>query len=499
MSLENKIKTFQALQRNLYAKNHLMALLRFDSETAAPKGSTDARGVTMSIMSEEIFKQMTAPETYALLDELSANKDALDQLTARQVELMNRELKLLKNIPMQEYIDYELLLNKSHEVWIEAKQKNDFALFQPYLEKIVAASIRNAGYIDSSKQPYDVLLDRFEHGFTMADYDPYFAAMKESLVPTILEIAKRPAPDSSILQQRYPIEKQKQLSQRLMELVGVDKNYCVLAEAEHPFSTTFSKYDARITTHYYEDQVESSLYSVIHESGHAMYEMHIADELQYSLLATGGSLGLHESQSRFYENIVGRSREFMGLLLPILKDIFPEQMKNATEESLYLAMNKVTPSLIRTAADELTYSLHVLIRYEIEKLLISGELKVAEAPKYWNELYKKHLGVDVPSDSEGILQDIHWSEGALGYFPTYSIGSAYGAQMLHKMSEEFNVYQAIANNSIQQISGWLAKNIHVHGCLYDPKDVIRMACGAEFEPQYYFDYLNKKYKDMYHI
>lgn len=499
MNLQEKIKAFQKLQKTLHAQNHLLGVLSYDSETQAPKGSTDARGYTMSVASEERFKLMTAPETFELLDGLTERIQELDALTARQVVLMNRELKVLKEMPMEEYINYQVLLNKSHDVWVEAKQKNDFRIFQPYLEKIVEANIKLASYIDKEKKPYDALLGQYEYGYTMEDYDPYFKAMQENLVPTILEIAKKPAPDSKVLEKYYPIEKQKELSKRIMELIHIDKNHCTIAEAEHPFSTHFSKYDVRITTHYYENMVDNSLYSVIHEGGHALYELHTGDSLQYTSLANGSSLGLHESQSRFYENIIGRSREFMSLLLPIMKELFPEQMDGISEESLYKALNKVNPSLIRIMADELTYSLHILIRYEIEKKLISRELSVKDAPAFWNKLYKEYLGVNVPSDSEGILQDVHWSNGSFGYFPTYSLGSAYGAQMLHKMNEEFNVNEAIAKGEIKKIGDWLEKNVHVHGSLYDPKEIIQMACGASFNPQYYFDYLNDKFKTIYDI
>lgn len=499
MALEQQIQEFQQLQQKLHAKKHLLGVLGFDSETVAPKGSTEARGFTLALISEELFTLQTSPETFTLLDSLHNHKSALDALTARQVELMRRDLKMLKNMPKQEYIDLQVLLNKTHEVWVEAKQKNDYKLFRPYLQQIIEATIRIASYIDDKKKPYDALLGQYEYGYTTADYDPFFKGLQEQLVPTILEISKCPAPDTKFLDLSYPIEKQRALSLRLMDLIHCDRNFCSIAEAEHPFSTHFSKYDVRITTHYHEHMPQDSLYSVIHEGGHALYELHTGDALQYSNLANGASLGLHESQSRFYENIIGRSREFMGLLLPLLQEIFPEQMQGVTEEKLYLALNKVSPSLIRTQADELTYSLHVLIRYEIEKRLIAGELSVEDAPKYWNKLYKDYLGVEVPSDSEGILQDVHWSGGSFGYFPTYSLGSAYGAQMLHKIEQNFSTKDAIASGNIKKIGDWLEQNVHVHGSLYDPKDILKMACGEDFNPQYYFDYLNKKFKGIYKI
>ncbi|MDY5730426.1 MAG: carboxypeptidase M32 [Eubacteriales bacterium] len=496
--MKEKIEQFKKLQRTLHAKSHLMGVLSFDSETQAPKGSTDGRGETMAMLSEEIFTLQTSPEAFALIDELKNAKD-IDPITARQVELMDRELKMLKNMPMQEYIDYQVLLNKSHEVWAEAKVNNDFASFAPYLEKIIQANIRMAGYIDSSKKPYDALLGQYEYGYGMADYDPFFTAMQKNLVPIILEIGKRPAPNTSFLETSYPIEQQKALSQRVMDIMGIDKRYCALSESEHPFTTHFNKHDVRITTHYYENAVDSSLYSVLHEGGHALYELHTGDTLQNSNLATGTSLGMHESQSRFYENIIGRNKAFTNRLLVLMQEIFPTQLQNVSQEEFYRALNKVSPSLIRIEADELTYSLHVLIRYEIEKKLISGELAVADAPAYWNKLYKDYLGVDVPNDSQGILQDVHWALGSIGYFPTYALGSAYGAQMLHAMQKQIDFQACLESGDIAPVSKWLEENIHVHGSMLDPKQILEQCCGEAFNPQYYFDYLSNKFKEIYQL
>ena len=260
----------------------------------------------------------------------------------------------------------------------------------------------------------------------------------------------------------------------------------------------FNNQDVRITTNYKEDSVADSMYSVIHEGGHAKYELGIRDEFQYTVLAGGVSMGVHESQSRFYENIIGRSRAFVEAIFPKMQEFFPEQLGDVTAEQMYRAVNKVQPSLIRTESDELTYSLHVMIRYEIEKQLIGGTLEVKDVPKVWNRLYKEYLGVDVPDDKHGCLQDSHWSGGSFGYFPSYALGSAYGAQMLQNMEKDIDVWGPVAKGDLSAVSGWLMDKVHQYGSFLEPADVVKNACGT-FDPSVYTDYLTKKYTELYHL
>ncbi len=240
------------------------------------------------------------------------------------------------------------------------------------------------------------------------------------------------------------------------------------------------------------------MFSVIHEGGHALYDMGSADELAYTNLDGGVSMGIHESQSRFYENIIGRSREFVEYIYPKMQELFPTQLAGVTSEAFYRAVNKGEPSLIRTEADELTYSLHVIIRYELEKKLMDGSLQVADLPAAWNALYKEYLGVDVPDDTHGVLQDSHWSGGSIGYFPSYSLGSAYGAQMLSVMEKELDVKALVARGEIAPITAWLREHIHRHASMYEPMDLFEKTCG-KFDPQYYIDYLEKKYTALYNL
>jgi carboxypeptidase Taq len=279
--------------------------------------------------------------------------------------------------------------------------------------------------------------------------------------------------------------------------MAMDLDHIGLATTEHPFTTSFGSHnDVRITTHYYEENVSYSMYSVIHEGGHALYDSGSADEFAYTALDGGISMGIHESQSRFYENLLGRSRAFCNCVLPVMKALFP-QMGATTEEEFFKAINVVEPSLIRTEADEVTYCLHVMIRYEIEKRVMAGELAVHDIPAEWNRLYKEYLGIDVPDDKRGCLQDSHWSGGSIGYFPSYALGSAYGAQFLRKMKEDIDVDALMEKGDFAPINAWLRERIWQYGCLYEPAELLERVLGEPFDPQVYLDYLEEKCKAVY--
>ena len=298
---------------------------------------------------------------------------------------------------------------------------------------------------------------------------------------------------------RFPIADQRVFSDRLMQMMGIDRSRCGIAETEHPFTTNFNKWDVRITTNYCETDVADSMYSVIHEGGHALYELDTADDIQFTNLASGASMGLHESQSRFYENIIGRSLPFCRALLPVMQEVFPAQMKGVTAEALYAAVNKSRPSLIRTHADELTYGQHIAIRYEMEKLMIGGDAKVEELPALWNQMYKEYLGVTVPNNREGILQDVHWSGGMIGYFPSYALGSAYGVQMLAAMEKDFDPWADVEKADLSHITAWLGEKIHCHGKLLTPPQLLHNAIGQDFDPACYVNYLKRKFSALYNL
>ena len=391
-------------------------------------------------------------------------------------------------------MEYQMLVNSAEAVWHKSKYDNYFPAFAPYLEKLVEANRRFAAYFDNEKHPDDVMLDDYEQGMTRVELDRFFADLRAKIVPLIESIREEQAAvRDDFLYRYYPVEGQRKLADRLMEVMGIDRSHCGLAETLHPFTMTFNKNDVRITTHYEENNLASSIYSVVHEGGHALYELNTADEFENTCLSGGVSMGIHESQSRLYENIIGRSRGFAAIVDRLSREIFPEQLADVTEEEFYRAINKSVPSLIRTEADEVTYCLHVMVRYEIEKALFDGTVAVADLPAVWAEKMKAYLGVDVPDDSRGVLQDSHWSGGSFGYFPSYAVGSAYSAQIAAKLAEQIDLEGCIARGEISKITDILREGLYRFGCLYDPGDLLARFCGKPFDPTYYTDYLVKKF------
>lgn len=496
MELKEALQELELLQKKMYAYNAASSALYLDSVTVAPGDTAEGRGVAMGILAGEQQKLLANPQVGELLEILSARKEELDEAVRRQVEELQRSYRQMSRIPADEYMEYAILTNEASDVWHRAKEADDFELFRPVLEKLVAFNRKLAAYYDDSKKPYDALLNEYERGTDMEYLDQFFAAVRDRLVPLIHAIGEVPQIDDSFLHRHYPAEAQRRFSDYLMEVMGLDRSHCTIGETEHPFTLEFNNKDVRITTNYKENNVADSMYSVIHEGGHAKYELGIRDDLQYTCLAGGVSMGVHESQSRFYENIIGRSRPFVEAIFPKMQEFFPEQLGDVTAEQMYLAVNRVEPSLIRTEADELTYSLHVLIRYEIEKQLIGGTLEVKDIPEVWNRLYREYLGVEVPDNKRGCLQDSHWSGGAFGYFPSYALGSAYGAQMLKNMEQEIDVWGTVARGDLSAVSGWLKEKVHQYGSLMEPADVVKNACGT-FDPTVYTDYLTKKYCEIY--
>ena len=496
MELNEALQQLDTLQKKMFAYGAASSALYLDGVTVAPSDTSAGRGVALGILAGESHKLFANEQVGEMLAFLTQHSEELEPNVRRQVELLSRGYKKLSRIPADEYMEYAILSNEASDVWHKAKEESDFELFRPVLEKMVAFNLKFAGYYDSTKAPYDALLGEYERGLDTAYLDKFFAAVREKLVPLIHAIGEKEQVDDSFLHQHFPVETQRKFSDYLMEVLGLDRTHCTIGETEHPFTLNFHNKDVRITTNYKEDNLASSMYSVIHEGGHAKYELGVCDEVQYTCLAGGASMSIHESQSRFYENIIGRSRPFIQAIYPKVQEFFPEQLKNVTAEDFYRAVNKAQPSLIRTEADELTYCLHVMIRYEIEKQLFGGTLEVKDVPGEWNRLYKEYLGVDVPDDKHGCLQDSHWSGGMFGYFPSYALGSAYGAQMAKNMEEEMDVWGPVARGDLSAVSAWLGDKVHRFGNLLEPADIRQNACG-EFDPTVYTDYLTAKFTELY--
>lgn len=498
-STKQALEELNKWQRTNAAYTHAIEVLYLDATTAAPSDTGEGRGKTLEILTQVVYDLTTNPRNGELLSYLEAHLEELTPLEKREVEILRKRYDEVNRIPAEEYVAYSVLINEAQDVWHKAKLEDDFEAFAPYLEKIVAYNRKFAGYYHPEMEPYNALLNDYEEGLTMETLDAFFAQLRQTIVPLIEKIQNTRQIDDSFLFRHYPVETQRIFSDYLMETMGIDGRHCGIAETEHPYTTNFNNKDVRITTHYYEDNLVSSMFSVIHEGGHALYELDCDDRYNYTAVAGGVSMGIHESQSRFYENIIGRSEAFTHAIFPKVRELFPEQMADVDETMFYRAINKAQPSLIRTEADELTYALHVMVRYEIEKKLIDGSLAVRDVPDAWKALYKEYLGVDVPNDREGCLQDSHWSGGSIGYFPSYALGSAYGPQMLHKMEEDLgDIWQDVAKGDLSKVTAWLREHIHRHASFYKPGELFGQVCG-KFDARYYTDYLTEKYTKLYHL
>ena len=496
---ELAVEALRKLEELMAAYNHVMGVTYLDAATAAPKATWEGRGRTMGILSKVTYDLIANESNAELLSVLESDLDTLDPQIRRETELLRKQYDQLHRIPADEYVAYSVLINDAQAAWEKAKSENDFPAFAPYLEKIVDYNRRFAGYYNPQMAPYDALLNEYEEGLNMETLDAFFGQLREALVPLISRIKVAEPVNDSFLFKTYPIEKQRIFSDYLMEVLGLDRNHCGIGETEHPFTINFNNKDVRITTHYHENSLASSMFSVIHEGGHALYELGCDDCYNFTFLSGGVSMGIHESQSRFYENIIGRSRSFIELIYPKLLEIFPEQLSGVSAEMFHKAINKAEPSLIRTEADDLTYALHIMIRYELEKQLIDGTLKVKDVPAAWNNLYQQYLGVTVPDDTHGCLQDSHWSGGSIGYFPSYALGSAYGPQLLNAMEKEIGSIDAlILEGSISVITDWLKAHIHKYACFLKPNVLFEQACG-KFDASYYINYLTQKYTALYHL
>lgn len=499
MTLNEAKQKLAEFEKTQFALSHSMGLMYYDGATIAPKGSADVRALTLGEMSRISYNLTTSPKTVEMLEALVSHKDELDAIASRKVSELYLNYDRMRRIPVQEYVAYQALLTKGDAVWHEAKEKSDFALFEPYLQKIFDSSKQIALYIEPDKKPYDTMLDLFERGLDTKRCDEFFVPLRKKLVPLINKVKENAGKvDDTPLNQTFPVKIQRKFSDFLMDILDLDRNHCIIGETEHPFTTSFSKNDVRITTHYYENMLVSSLYSVVHEGGHALYEQHIGDDIALSQLGNGVSMAIHESQSRFYENVIGRSREFGAVIFPWLKKEFSPRLDSVTEEEFYKIVNKSAPSLIRTEADELTYSLHIMVRYELERRMFEGELTAKDLPGEWNRLYREYLGIDVPNDKTGVLQDSHWSNGNIGYFPSYAIGSAYAAQFLEVMKKDIDVAKEVKSGKLTNINKWFEERIWKYGRLYDPGVLFEMVCGR-FDPDAYISYLEKKYSEVYEL
>lgn len=475
----------------------------FDWDTSAgdaPEEAADYTAKLVGILAGESFALCTSDETVKLLKDCLEHPSD-DEVETAIVKRLWEDYEKICHIPKEEYIAYQELVSKGMNRWERAKDEKDFSLFSPVLKELVEMSKKINGYRPRKEglTLYDMMLDEYEKGFTTKELDRFFGELKDELLPIVKKVSeKQDIVRTDFLTRNCSIDEQKHFNYVLAEYLGFDHTRGVIAESAHPFTTSLHNRDVRITTHYYENMITSAIFSTIHETGHAIFEQNNSDRITMTPLA-GGSCAVHESQSRMFENMIGRSEAFWEPVYPKFQEIFEEQFGDVTLEEFVRAVNAAKPSLIRTESDELTYCFHIMIRYELERELFDGDLSVDDLPKLWNQKYREYLGVVPENDAEGVLQDVHWSGGMFGYFPSYALGNAIAAQIYHAMGKKVDIDGALRSGDLEVILAYLREHIHQYGAMRETKRLLLDATGEEFNPSYYIQYLKDKYIKLYEL
>ncbi|HUK50525.1 MAG TPA: carboxypeptidase M32 [Terriglobales bacterium] len=491
MSTNPAVAEIVAKYKPIWAIDSASALLGWDMETYMPPGSSEPRGFTtgqLQLMKQELMMKLVDPVAKA------EKTTGLNDFEKGFLRIMKHDLNYFTKIPPKLIEDLAKVGTEGTVVWREARKKSDFNMFKPYLEKMVELKRQEAEKLGYVGHPYNALMDRFEEGFTISDADKVFTPLAPSLksiLSKVLAAGKFPAthPLESV---KYDEAAMIRVNQAILKLLDMPEKTFRMDVSTHPFTTGMAIDDVRITTRYEGEDFKASVYSTVHESGHAIYQLQADPALEYTPLANGASLGMHESQSRFWENIVGRSREFIKLLFPTLKGNLSFVAKY-NEEDMYRYFNSVKPSLIRVEADELTYNFHIILRYELEKKMIGGDIEVSELPSVWNDMMERYVGIRPENDAQGVLQDVHWSGGLIGYFATYSLGNVIGGMFYNRIEQDMNLKDTIAKGELGKIKGWLKEHLHKYGAVYSPKEMQTRLFGEQYNPKWLVSYLEEKY------
>jgi len=479
--------------------SYAIAVLGWDQETYMPEKGGQFRAQQIATLSGIYHKLFTDTHLENLLTTLANDKN-LNEKQRKNVALTKETFDKQKKYSTEFVELISKTISECFQAWQVAKEKNDFSIYQPKLEKLVELKKQECELLGYKKHPYDAMLNEYEKGITTEEIELLFTNVRKELVPFVQQLKERKQVDDSFFFKHYNSDKQWAFGLDLLKQMGYDFNAGRQDKSSHPFTTSFNPYDVRVTTRVKENDLSEMIWSCIHEGGHGLYEQGLSAD-EYGLpLGEAISLGIHESQSRLWENNVGRSLMYWKKNSELLKSYFPEQLKNVSAEDFYKAMNKVESSLIRTNADELTYHFHIMIRFEIEKALFENTIKVSELPTYWNAKYKEYLGIDVPNDASGVLQDIHWSHGSFGYFPTYSIGSFYAAQFFNQAQKEIpQLNSQLEKGELSELLQWLREKVHVHGKFYTASELCERICGEKLNFTHFMNYAKKKYQGIYEI
>lgn len=480
--------------KQVWSLGYAIALLEWDMETNMPPEAIEERGAANSQLAVLQHRLLLSPELKQLVERASGREGLTDQERG-VLRVLSREIERAEKIPEKLIAELREVTTKAHEAWLISREKKEAEPFLSYLDRIVALEREMAEKLGYREHPYDALMDYFEEGFTTRKAKEMFDSIIPALKRSLEYASKSEAfPKCHYLESyRYEQEKAKRINEKILDLLGFPRKRGRLDVSAHPFTINIGHRDVRITTRYEGFDVRRTILSTIHEFGHALYELQIDDELSMTPIGTGVSMGVHESQSRFWENIIGRSRPFASILGGMLREEFPE-LKGYDDDDIYRYVNLVRPSFIRVDADELTYNFHIALRFEIERQLIAGEIKVSDVPELWNDMMEKLLGIRPRNYSEGFLQDIHWSQGSIGYFPSYSLGTVLAAQIKAKLEAEVSpISKIIERGDFGAVRNWLKERIHRYGATYSPPELLMKSLGEYVNPEYYVRYIEEKY------
>lgn len=495
------LETLRELLGEIADLNAAASVLGWDQQTYMPAKGAPARAMQLATLGRLAHEKFISSEVGEALERAQQEVADLDPDSdeARLVRRVRREYHKQRKVPSEWVGEFNRVTSLAHQVWQKARAEKDFPQFKPALEQIVPLRRQYADFFAPYDHVYDPLLDDFEQGMKTVEVVQVFNQLRPQQVELVRMIAERGrAVDDAVLHRAYDVEKQRQFGLEVVKQLGYDLERGRADKSAHPFTTSFSIHDVRITTRFDPNFLSDSLFSTIHESGHAMYDQGLDPAFERTPLASGASCAIHESQSRMWENLVGRGRAFWQYFYPRLQHYFPETLGNVDLEAFYRAINKVQPSFIRVDADEATYSLHIMLRFELELALMEGSLAVADLPQAWNQKMRDYLGLTPPDDAKGVLQDVHWSGGAMGYFPTYALGNLMAAQLWEKINQDLpDVEAQIARGEFAELLAWLREHVHRHGAKFDAGELLQRVTGSRLTPEPFLRYLRRKFGGIY--
>jgi carboxypeptidase Taq len=500
--MEEKFDQLKTILTEIADLQGASALMTWDQQVNMPPRGAEARGNQLATVQKLIHQKSIRPEVGQLIEDLGIAAKELDPDSdqARFIKVAKRNYDIAAKVPPEFTAEFAKVTTAAFGAWTEARAADDFPKFQPYLEKIVELSHRYVAYFAPYEHAYDPLLERFEPGMKTAEVKAIFDTLRPQQVELIKAIADRPKIDDSFLHQEFDEGKQWDFGVDVITQYGYDWQRGRQDKSAHPFTINFGRDDVRITTHIEPKYLGSSFFGSLHECGHGLYELGSAPKYERSPLSGGASLAIHESQSRMYENLIGRSLPFWEHFYPQLQTYFPTQLGNIDLQTFYKGINKVEPSLIRVEADEATYNLHIMLRLELEIALMEGTLAVKDLPEAWNAKFEDYLGITPLNDADGVLQDVHWSGGMIGYFSTYALGNLISVQLWEQLQKDIpELEDQILKGEFSDLLEWLISNIHQHGKKYEPQELVQRVTGAKIDPTPYMQYLKSKYSDIYRL